>query len=491
MPSRHLPNDPSLEHLKNEARTLQRQVRAGAPEALEALREHHPSTGERVAFRLADAQLVVARSYGFPSWARLRRHLETVARYSRSPHKQPVGGPLDGPTALADDFLRLACLTYGGDDLARHQRARDLLAAHPEIARASIHTMAAVGDVAAARALLVADPSPARREGGPHAWEPLLYLAYSRLDSTEGHNSTLEVARLLLRHGADPNAGYLWEGMTSPFTALTGAFGGGEDTVNQPPHQHAMDLARLLLEAGADPNDSQALYNRQFNPSNEHLELLFAFGLGRGDGGPWHARLASAHPTPQQMVEDQLLWAAHSNMIERVRLLLHHGVDVDGPGTRHHRRTAYDIAVASGNVEVADLLLQAGATPTLLDPLRAFLAACMWADRATVDALLVTDPKLAERAATAEPERIIRAAELGRLEAVRLMADLGFDVNVIRRTSALHAAAYSGDLAMVKLLLELGADPSALDTEFGATPLGWAQHNRQHDVAEYLAERTP
>ena len=483
MTSHQLPNDPSLEYLRNEARTLQRQVRAGAPEALEAVREHHPGAVDAAMFRLASAQLVVARSYGFPSWSRLRRHLEVVARYSRSPHKQPAGRSTEGSAPLADDFLRLACLTYGADERARRQRARELLLAHPEIGTASIHTMSVVGDVAAARALLAADPSLARREGGPHAWEPLLYLTYSRLDGEDDRSSTLEVARLLLRHGADPNAGYLWEVNPSPFTALTGAFGGGEDAVNQPPHQHAMDLARLLLQAGADPNDSQALYNRQFDPSDEHLEILFAFGLGSGDGGPWHARLAPAHPTPQEMVEGQLRWAARSNMIGRVQLLIHHVADPDA------LRSAYAIAERSGNAEIASILVEAGATPEPLDPIQSLLAACMRGDRAAVAAIMATDPTLAGRAAEAEPERVIRAAELGRREAVRLLVELGFDVNVIRRTSALHAAAYRGDLEMVKLLCELGADPTARDTEFGATPLGWARHNQKDEVAAYLTER--
>jgi hypothetical protein len=51
----------------------------------------------------------------------------------------------------------------------------------------------------------------AGRPGGPFAWEPLLYLTYSRIGGGPGR-SAVEVARLLLEHGADPNAGYLWEG---------------------------------------------------------------------------------------------------------------------------------------------------------------------------------------------------------------------------------------------------------------------------------------
>jgi hypothetical protein len=177
---------------------------------------------------------------------------EVVTRYARSPHRAPAGGPVTTECARAEEFLRLACLTYGGDNAVRRERAHELLAAHPDIATASIHTMAAVGDVTAAAALLADDPAQASTPGGPHDWEPLLYLAYSRLDRTAASHSTLEVARLLLASGADPNAGYLWEG-TYAFTALTGALGEGEDAVNQPRHQFWLPLARLLLDAEADP----------------------------------------------------------------------------------------------------------------------------------------------------------------------------------------------------------------------------------------------
>jgi hypothetical protein len=114
-----------------------------------------------------------------------------------------------------------------------------------------------------------------------------MYLAYARHDPAIGEDTVLGAARLLLDAGADPDAGYLWHGLLTPFTVLTGAFGEGERGPEaQPRHRHWRALARLLLEAGAEPNDGQALYNRMFLPDNDHLELLLEFGLGTGDGGP-------------------------------------------------------------------------------------------------------------------------------------------------------------------------------------------------------------
>ena len=491
MPTRPLPSDPSLEHLRNEAKTLQRRVRSGDADAAALAGELHPRltpATDLSGFTRADAQLVVARQYGFPSWSRLRAYLESVARYSRSPHRQPVGGPIRNETDRVDEFLRLACLTYDGsiDGRERRELARTLLTEHPELARATIHAAAAVGAVAAASELLAEDPARAHELGGPYGWEPLLYVAYSRVDSTAEGHSTLEVAKLLLEHGADPNAGYLWEGLPSPFTAVTGAFGRGEG--DPPPHQYRMQLARLLLEAGADANDAQTIYNLSWTRGDDWLELLLAYGLGTGTGGPWHARLAPAHPTPRQLVQDALLWSTRYDNAERVRLLLDHGVEPDGHGTRHpimHGRTAYEFAMLSGSTEIAELLAGAGADTTL-DPVDAFLAAVMRADRAAVQQQLAGDPTLATQAAARAPEVIVRAAERGHPEAVRLLVELGFDVNVRKRLTALHQAAFDGNLALVKLLLELGADPTIKDTSYDATPLGWAEHNEQREVVDYL-----
>ena len=40
---------------------------------------------------------------------------------------------------------------------------------------------------------------------------------------------------------------------------------------------------------------------------------------------------------------------------------------------------------------------------------------------------------------------------------------------------------------MVQLLIELGADPNLREAVYNATPLGWAEHNGQTHVVDYLA----
>ena len=72
MPTRPLPNNPSVEHLRKDAKRLRASVRSGDADALARVTEFHPR-GDRVApqFSLADAQLVIARSYGFASWTKV------------------------------------------------------------------------------------------------------------------------------------------------------------------------------------------------------------------------------------------------------------------------------------------------------------------------------------------------------------------------------------------------------------------------------------
>jgi ankyrin repeat protein len=490
-----LPEQASLDQLRKQAKDLQRAVRAGAPEALAEVAERHPAGRPDAAlaasFPLTAAQLVVGRRYGFASWTRLKHHLEVVEHYTRFPavimREAPVGDP-------SDAFLRHACLWYQDDQPERWGVARQLLAEHSAITRGNVHAAAAAADVPALRAILAADPAAASRDGGPYQAEPLYYLAYARHDPVIPKDAALGAARLLLDTGADPNAGYLWQGLPTPFTVLTGVFGEGElGPVRQPQHPHSLALARLLLEAGADPNDGQALYNRMFEPGNDHLELLLQFGLGTGDGGPWRARMGSAVNTPTELVRSQLAWAITHGMTERVRLLADHGVDVAAPfddGT-----TPAAMAATTGHTDLIDLLIAYGASVPSLAPVDAFIAAALFADRAKIDQFRLDYPVLVDEIRSARPALVAWAAACGRSDAVDLLVELGFDVNAKGRTdipsdqpwqTALHKAAEEGDLDLAQTLLRLGADPDIRDNRFDSTPLGWARYFGQESLIELL-----
>src|SRR5262245_11887065 len=71
MSSRRLPVRPDLEQLRRQAKDLLRQIRRGEPAALEEFSRYHPGPIEPAKAKLADAQLVLARSYEAPSWPRL------------------------------------------------------------------------------------------------------------------------------------------------------------------------------------------------------------------------------------------------------------------------------------------------------------------------------------------------------------------------------------------------------------------------------------
>lgn len=78
MARRRLPVHPDLDQLKHQAKDVLRQIRAGHPDALADLAEHHPDPIAPEKCKLADAQLVLARSYEAPSWPRLVQGVQLV-----------------------------------------------------------------------------------------------------------------------------------------------------------------------------------------------------------------------------------------------------------------------------------------------------------------------------------------------------------------------------------------------------------------------------
>ena len=413
-----------------------------------------------------------ARAHGFASWPRLQSHVRAIAGRTWNPSAQHDDEP------PAHRFVRGVCETWTGtapDPVA----ARQLLRSHPEIA--GDPTVAAVtGDTAALREhLRTHDPDEAC---GPIGWSLLMYVAYSRwpVPGSAGRETTAS----LLDAGADPDDGRHFSGHATPFTVLTGLLGGGEN--GESPHPHHVDLARMLLDAGAEPTDPQLLYNRMFDVDDTHLRLLFPFGLGTGEGGPWRRRLPDLIAPPEVLVRQHLAWAVVHGMAARVTLLADHGVDVltalpDGPGPLRGGGTPIAVAARNGHRGLVDLLRTRGAEEPDLDGVEALLGAILAGDR---DAVATVEPTVGASARRRHPGFAAWAATRG-VEAVAAALDAGFAVDGLGRgdtpvqqpwQTALHTAVERDDADLVGWLLARGADPTIRDARFGGTPLDWSRH---------------
>src|SRR5690349_6799482 len=96
MPSRFLPPRPSLAQLKRQATELQREHADRKQSAAGRIIAHHPRRAHATPdealdarFTLADAQLIIAREYGFTSWAALKHEVDAArraAKYKPDPH---------------------------------------------------------------------------------------------------------------------------------------------------------------------------------------------------------------------------------------------------------------------------------------------------------------------------------------------------------------------------------------------------------------------
>jgi ankyrin repeat protein len=258
-----------------------------------------------------------------------------------------------------------------------------------------------------------------------------------------GTRDDLDLVRLLLQRGADPNRGndYGWT------------------PLHQAGYGNRRDLAELMLSAGGDLSLSARgdggtpLVAALFWGHREVVDVLgleprnlrVAAGLGRLDlirellGTPEagahrafyrpHGGFPAWTPAddPQEVLDEALVWAAKSDRVEAITLLVESGARVDA------------------------------------DPYRG--TALAW------------------------------AAANGRVDAIRRLLELGADSN--RRgtfggpdhgegVTALHLAAQSGRADGVRALLAAGADPTLRDHRHAGTPAGWAEFGCHPEVARLL-----
>jgi hypothetical protein len=102
---RTLPPRPSLEYERKAAKALLRRLRAGNPDALARARAQEVAL-DRTApatARLADAQFIIAREYGFASWPRLVHYFARVERQLLA--RQQIHGGRDSLERSVRSFL--------------------------------------------------------------------------------------------------------------------------------------------------------------------------------------------------------------------------------------------------------------------------------------------------------------------------------------------------------------------------------------------------
>jgi len=369
--------------------------------------------------------------------------------------------------------------------------AAAVLATHPTLARESVHAAAALGDAAAVAAHLAHDPSVAVAPGGPHRWDPLTYLCFSRylrldLGRSDG---VVRAAEVLLDAGADPNTGW-YERDHQPGATWESALYGAAGVAG-----HA-EVTRLLLERGGDPNDEETPYHVPERHDNRVLEVLVESGMLTADSlvilllrkADWHdgpgIRYLLEHGADPNCLTHWRLTAfqqavKRDNALDVIATFLDHGADPSMVSPAEGRSGAA-IAARRGRADILALLAERGIT-VAFEGIDRLIAACAIGDTNALRDIAEHEPGLVATLATTGGRVLAEFAGVGNTDGVSRLLDLGLPItarfeegdgywDVARDSTALHLAAWRAHHATVQLLLERGAAVDARDGK-GRTPL--------------------
>jgi ankyrin repeat protein len=409
MSERKFPVHPNLEQLRHQAKDLLRDIHRKDPAAVEMLRKYHPEPIEPEEARLADAQLVLARSYGFPSWPQLVHACQTTAK----PKRPTIIKPSELEEEGGRDTWDAISAAVDGDTPTLGQ----LIRRNPKLARAeywytpAIHFAVREGHAEAVQLLLDAGADP--------EWNGLHDGSLIEMARERGHIEVAELleetrdrrGRIVAQPAEHPIHAAARKGKLRAVRALLDADASlvhlgnpsGATPLHLAIHANARDVVTLLLDRGAD---------------------VHAFrGSARGlSGGFW---------TDLQAI-DLAIWC-------------------------NRRRR--------GDVRIPRLLIARGATHDLT-------VAAALGDLDRVREMLDADPGRIREARPSGRRPLSAAVEFGHTDIVRLLLERGADPNWDEPTApkgrSLHSAAGDGNLTMVELLLAHGADPNSMVDSSGS-----------------------
>ncbi|WP_428247915.1 ankyrin repeat domain-containing protein [Ferrovibrio sp.] len=453
--TRALPERPSRENLRKQAKRLAREE----------------------TLQLAEAQRRLARQYGEPNWAAL---MQRVAALEPAKPLSPLSA-----AARAGDVALVRRLLGEGQPV----EGLDADSGAP-LWQACATDAPAEARVAIAEVLLLAGANP-RRDG---AKETALHAA-ARL-------GPLALVELLLRHNAlewQPDAKH-----RSPLQAARSGKAAEREAIiellHRPVIRDAAFRHAVSLLHGGDAAGLARLLDAEPRLLREHILEPDCYRIA----------------TRQQYFRDpKLFWFIAGNptlvkklppnMAAMAADMIARGVaQEDLDYTLELLMTSSEARDQGLQDELMALLLRAGAraAPRAIEmtlghrehaPVLALLRAGLELNAPIAASLGYLD-KLPALLRTASPEAVQQAFGLAVInrqnEAVRLALAVGADVNgflpVHRHSTALHQAAIDENIELIALLLEHGARRDTKDTLWDAMPLDWANHGKHERAVAYF-----